>query len=231
MTVVPDFGMSVVGSYFEAGFEEKAMHKVGEDLSAWVVEHVPDGTEVHPHVVHGRVYDQIIMAADRLKVDAIVMGSHRPELTDYLLGPNAARVVRHASNPFSWFEGTRAMGHVFGRGSAPLPTAVRGEGCYIYDAEGRAYLDGSGGAAVSCLGHSDADVRAAIHDQLDRIAFAHTGSSPPSLPKSSPTFWRSTRPRGSSGSTCSPVAPRRWRPPSNWRVSITSRSASHSATA
>jgi nucleotide-binding universal stress UspA family protein len=72
------------------------MHQVGEDLSAWVAEHVPDGTEVHPHVVHGRVYDQIIMAADRLEVDAIVMGSHRPELTDYLLGPNAARVVRHA---------------------------------------------------------------------------------------------------------------------------------------
>jgi adenosylmethionine-8-amino-7-oxononanoate aminotransferase len=56
-----------------------------------------------------------------------------------------------------------------------LPVAVRGEGCYIYDADGRAYLDGSGGAAVSCLGHSDPDVRAAIHEQLDRIAFAHTG--------------------------------------------------------
>jgi len=52
---------------------------------------------------------------------------------------------------------------------------VRGEGCYIFDAAGRAYLDGSGGAAVSCLGHSDADVRAAIHRQLDEIAFAHTG--------------------------------------------------------
>ena len=53
--------------------------------------------------------------------------------------------------------------------------AVRGEGCYLYDAEGRSYLDGSGGAAVSCLGHSDPDVRAAIHAQLDDVAFAHTG--------------------------------------------------------
>ncbi|MHA7885940.1 aspartate aminotransferase family protein [Roseicyclus sp.] len=67
------------------------------------------------------------------------------------------------------------MGHVFGRGAAALPTAVRGEGCYLFDAEGRTWLDGSGGAAVSCLGHSDADVRAAIHAQLDRVAFAHTG--------------------------------------------------------
>lgn len=67
------------------------------------------------------------------------------------------------------------MGHVFGRSNAQLPRAVRGEGCYIHDAEGRAYLDGSGGAAVSCLGHSDPDVRAAIHAQLDQLAFAHTG--------------------------------------------------------
>lgn len=95
-TVVPDFGLSVVGSYFEQGFEEKALHEVGEQLTAWVAEHVPEGIEVHPHVLHGRVYDQIIEAADRLMVDAIVMASHRPELSDYLIGPNAARVVRHA---------------------------------------------------------------------------------------------------------------------------------------
>lgn len=96
LTVVPDFGMSVVGSFFESGFEEKALHKVGEAITAWVDAHVPDAVEVHPHVMHGRVYDQIITAADRLDVDAIVMASHTPELSDYLLGPNAARVVRHA---------------------------------------------------------------------------------------------------------------------------------------
>ena len=67
------------------------------------------------------------------------------------------------------------MGHVFGRAHAALPVATRGEGCHVFDAQGRAYLDGSGGAAVSCLGHSDPEVRAAIHEQLDRIAFAHTG--------------------------------------------------------
>ena len=95
-TVVPDFGMSIVGSYFEPGFEDKALHEVGEKLTAWVSAHIPDDIEVHPHVLHGRVYDLIIEAADRLNVDAIVMGSHTPGLSDYLLGPNAARVVRHA---------------------------------------------------------------------------------------------------------------------------------------
>jgi adenosylmethionine-8-amino-7-oxononanoate aminotransferase len=66
--------------------------------------------------------------------------------------------------------------HIFGRATkGPLARAVAGDGCYIIDADGKRYLDGSGGAAVSCLGHSDADVRAALHDQLDKIAFAHTG--------------------------------------------------------
>ncbi|GAB5505075.1 MAG: aspartate aminotransferase family protein [Rhizobiaceae bacterium] len=66
-------------------------------------------------------------------------------------------------------------GHLFGRSTSELITAERGEGCYIFDNSGRAYLDGGGGAAVSCLGHSHEGVRAAIHAQLDRIAFAHTG--------------------------------------------------------
>ncbi len=67
-------------------------------------------------------------------------------------------------------------GHVFGRTTgATLPVAHSGEGCYIIDTSGKRYLDGSGGAAVSCLGHSDPDVRAALQGQLDRLAFAHTG--------------------------------------------------------
>ena len=67
------------------------------------------------------------------------------------------------------------MGNVFYRN--PLhdyPVAMRGEGVYLYDAEGRQYLDGSGGAAVSCLGHGHADVVSAIKTQVDQMAFAHT---------------------------------------------------------
>lgn len=56
-----------------------------------------------------------------------------------------------------------------------LPRAVGGEGVYLVDSEGKRYLDASGGAAVSCLGHGDPDVIGAIKDQLDALAFAHTG--------------------------------------------------------
>lgn len=55
-----------------------------------------------------------------------------------------------------------------------LPTAIRGEGCYIFDTTGKRYLDGSGGAAVSCLGHDASPVRDAMRAQIDRLSFAHT---------------------------------------------------------
>jgi adenosylmethionine-8-amino-7-oxononanoate aminotransferase len=57
---------------------------------------------------------------------------------------------------------------------ANYPTAVGGEGIELIDSDGRRYIDASGGAAVSCLGHGHPDVRAALHAQLDRLAYAHT---------------------------------------------------------
>jgi len=60
--------------------------------------------------------------------------------------------------------------------NSSLPIAVRGQGVYIIDAEGRRYLDASGGAAVSSLGHSHAGTIEAIKSQIDSIAFAHTAT-------------------------------------------------------
>ncbi|MEX0347896.1 MAG: aspartate aminotransferase family protein [Paracoccaceae bacterium] len=68
------------------------------------------------------------------------------------------------------------MSHVFPRHCrAEQPTAVAGEGCYLIDAQGKRYFDASGGAAVSCLGHSNSRARQAVKDQVDQLAFAHTG--------------------------------------------------------
>lgn len=67
------------------------------------------------------------------------------------------------------------MTHVFHRHlKVNPPTAVAGDGIYLIDENGKRYLDGSGGAAVSCLGHSDPDVIAAIKGQADKVCFAHT---------------------------------------------------------
>jgi adenosylmethionine-8-amino-7-oxononanoate aminotransferase len=68
------------------------------------------------------------------------------------------------------------MSHIFPRHTRQLPpVAIAGEGCYLIDASGKRYLDASGGAAVSCLGHNDREVVDAIKAQLDTVAFAHTG--------------------------------------------------------
>ncbi|EDQ04309.1 putative aminotransferase [Sulfitobacter indolifex] len=67
------------------------------------------------------------------------------------------------------------MSHVFPRHcNATLPTATAGDGCFLIDQDGKRYFDGSGGAAVSCLGHSNARVRDAVKAQVDQMAFAHT---------------------------------------------------------
>ncbi len=67
------------------------------------------------------------------------------------------------------------MTHVFHRNPRQkLPVAVAGQGIELIDSEGRRYLDASGGAAVSCLGHGHPRVIEAIKSQLDTIAYAHT---------------------------------------------------------
>lgn len=67
------------------------------------------------------------------------------------------------------------MSHVIHRSLHSTPmVASRAQGAYIFDAQGKPYLDACGGAAVSCLGHAHPDVLAAMHRQIDRLAYAHT---------------------------------------------------------
>src|SRR5260370_13451172 len=67
------------------------------------------------------------------------------------------------------------MTHVLHRSIAnSCPTAVSGQGIFVRDETGQDYIDASGGAAVSCLGHSHPDVIAAVRAQLDELEYAHT---------------------------------------------------------
>jgi|SRR5690625_3544937 len=96
ITVVPDFGMSIVAGYFPKNYERDALEQANKKLQAFVAQHVPEGIRVRHIVAHGTIYREILFYAEKTGCDLIVMASHRPELEDYLLGPNAARVVRHA---------------------------------------------------------------------------------------------------------------------------------------
>lgn len=98
ITVLPDYGKSVVGGYFEEGHSAKAIAKAKELLTLFGESAL--GAEMNAKVRHvvamGAVYHEILVAADKDGADLIVLGAHRPDLSDYLLGPNAARVVRHS---------------------------------------------------------------------------------------------------------------------------------------
>ncbi len=99
ITVVPDFGMSVVGAYFQDHHVKSAQNDASKLLKSMTLKTL--GTEADSKVRHivamGSVYEEVLRAAELNKADLIVIGAHRPDLKDYLLGPNAARVVRHST--------------------------------------------------------------------------------------------------------------------------------------
>lgn len=97
ITVVPDFGMSIVGSFFPAGYEQKALEQARDTLHAFTADRLPADLKAQHIIGHGTIYQEILRSAEAVGADLIIMASHRPGLEDYLLGPNAARVVRHAS--------------------------------------------------------------------------------------------------------------------------------------
>lgn len=99
ITVVPDFGASVVGAYFKDHDVKTAQDSAAEALKSLVGEVI--GEEANKDVRHivgvGSVYEEVLKTARLCGADLIVIGAHSPDLKDYLLGPNAARVVRHST--------------------------------------------------------------------------------------------------------------------------------------
>ena len=96
VTIVPDFGEAMVEAYFPADFADKATAGAQADLEAFRVAHVPADVPTKVVVRSGTIYHEIIALGEEIGADLIVMASHRPALRDYLLGPNAGHVVRHA---------------------------------------------------------------------------------------------------------------------------------------
>lgn len=97
LTVVPDYGMSLVGGFFPKEHEKDAIDQANKALHEYTKENVPPDVK-HRHIVgRGSIYRQILHYAEVSKADLIVMLASRPGPEDYLLGPNAARVARHAT--------------------------------------------------------------------------------------------------------------------------------------
>mgnify|MGYP000064839200 CR=1 FL=1 len=96
VTVVPDLPIGIVNSYMTQDAGTQMVRAFKEKLKEFVEQRIPTGFKVSPHVGHGTVYRVILETAEKFEADLIIMASHRPAMSDYLLGPNAARVVRHS---------------------------------------------------------------------------------------------------------------------------------------
>lgn len=104
LTVVPDLFAGVDWRYAIRGEQQGSidydrnefMEQAKQRLQELAGQQVPAALSTEVMVRHGTIYEEILTAAEEVDADLIVMASHRPSLKDYLLGPNAARVVRHA---------------------------------------------------------------------------------------------------------------------------------------
>ncbi|PLW77851.1 universal stress protein [Cohaesibacter celericrescens] len=98
ITVVPNFGMALVGSYFDDNFQKQAVEDAQSALKARIADVLGDdrNKNIRHIVAVGSIYEEILELAKQTDSDLIVIGAHKPDLREYLLGPNAARVVRHS---------------------------------------------------------------------------------------------------------------------------------------
>ena len=98
ITVVPDFGASLVGAYFQDHDVQTAKDGASKllDETCKKVLGKEDNAKTRHILAVGSVYEEVLKTAALGGADLIVIGAHRPDFKDYLLGPNASRVVRHS---------------------------------------------------------------------------------------------------------------------------------------
>ena len=97
VTIVPDEPPQL--AWLPEDYSEKMIANAKAQLAKLVESEIPEQMSAQAHVRQGTIYSEIVKLAKEIDIDLIVMVSHRPELKDFLLGPNAARVVRHAECP------------------------------------------------------------------------------------------------------------------------------------
>ncbi len=96
MNVVPDFGMAIVSSFFTSDHNSQIVADAKTALESWATTLADAPKDMVLHVDQGSVYEQVLAEAKQIKADVIVVGAHKSQLKDYLIGPNAARISRQA---------------------------------------------------------------------------------------------------------------------------------------
>jgi len=98
ITVVPDelFRMTIVAQLIPEDYEQRIVDDAKERLSDFLKQHVPADLAIQQAVRRGNIYKEILRYARDMEADLVIMAAHRPEMSDFLLGSNAAQIVRHA---------------------------------------------------------------------------------------------------------------------------------------
>lgn len=97
VTVVPNADIPAIAAHLPDGIDEHIREDGLESLKQLITQQVPENITVNPMVGQGSIRKEILRLATTVDADLIVMASHRPELKDYLIGANAAHVMRHAN--------------------------------------------------------------------------------------------------------------------------------------
>lgn len=94
--VIPDQHHSYVQNYVPKEMKEQVVKDAQAELGSFAATLEPGDTSVQTHVRRGSVYNEVIDISDEIGADFVVVGSNKPGLGDFFIGPNAARVARHA---------------------------------------------------------------------------------------------------------------------------------------
>ena len=94
--IIPDFGMKVIEDYLPKHWVKDQKNKHETQIKEIIKQYIPDEIGVSFKVGRGAVYDEVIQYANDIKADLIMVSAVRPQLRDYMLGPNASKIVRHA---------------------------------------------------------------------------------------------------------------------------------------
>lgn len=95
--VISDFGMKMVEDYLPKNWIAEKKAKYQTQVKELIKQYVPDEIEADYYIGSGAVYDEIIKRSNDIKADLIIISAVRPQLRDYMLGPNASKIVRHSA--------------------------------------------------------------------------------------------------------------------------------------
>ena len=95
--IMPDFGMKVLEDYLPRNWMKDQKDKYNTLFKSLIEKYIPKEIDVEFYIGRGAIYDEVLNYSEKINADLIMLSAVRPQLKDYMLGPNASKIVRHSS--------------------------------------------------------------------------------------------------------------------------------------